>query len=86
MAAAGARVVTNGFGGKDLSTLSSAIQSSDPDATSLAAALSTAWHAPKVSAQERQIDLGKLGAPLSEVVSALAAELAGTASLLRKSA
>ena len=71
MAAAGARVVTNAFAGKDLSDLSPAIQSSDPTPEALSRALQGAWYSPPVAHEERRIDLTDLGRPLREVVSAL---------------
>jgi len=64
MAAAGARVVTNGFGGKDLSRLSPAILSAPPAPKALAALLAQAWRLPPPTGAERRIDLAPLGDPL----------------------
>lgn len=71
MAASGARVVVNGFGPKDLSELSPAIISADPNATALMDALSAAWDMPTVTAPERQVDLASLGAPIEDAIPAL---------------
>ena len=71
MAASGVRVVTNHFGPKDLSRLSPAILSVPATPQDLAEALSAAWHAPAVTAAERQVDLRQLGAPLSEALDLL---------------
>lgn len=75
MAAAGARVVTNRFGPKDLSALSPAILSCDPTAPSIANALSLAWHMPKPTMPDRLIDLSQLGTTLDDTIRALASEL-----------
>lgn len=75
MAASGVRVVTNSFGPKDLSQLSSAIQSVPPKAADLASALSQAWAAKPVSDAERQIDLNQLGLSQSDFLDQLAAKL-----------
>lgn len=71
MAAAGARVVTNGFGGKDLSRLSPAIISVPPSIGQVSKAVSLAWHSPRVTQLERQIDINQLGMPLADAVLAL---------------
>lgn len=75
MAAAGVRVVTNGFGPKDLSLLSPAILSAPATAPALATALSQAWALPPVSDAERQIDLAPLGQPLGTLLGRLAERL-----------
>jgi hypothetical protein len=64
MAASGVRVVTNNYGNKDLSHLSSAILSTEPQAIPLSKALSKAWKMAPVELAERQLDLSKLGAPM----------------------
>ena len=64
MAAAGVRVVTNGFGGKNLSRVSPAILSAPPAPKVLAAALARAWRLPPPTGAERRIDLAPLGDPL----------------------
>ncbi|SLN56861.1 hypothetical protein ROJ8625_02841 [Roseivivax jejudonensis] len=76
MAASGMRVVTNGFGPKDLSRLTPAILSADPEPRALAAALSRAWDMPPVTADERRIDLGPLGLSVDEAIDRLAARVA----------
>lgn len=75
MAASGVRVVTNSFGPKDLSRLSPAILSAPPTAPDIAAALSQAWTAAPVTAQERQIDLTELGLPPEVMIDRLARRL-----------
>ncbi len=77
MAAAGARVVTKTFGGKDLSVLTPAIQTCDPTPDALAEALLRAWQAPPVSREDRRFDLTPLGRPLPAVVSSLSERLTG---------
>lgn len=77
MAAAGVQVVTNTFGPKDLSRLSGAIRSVPATAPALAGALSEAWHANKVSAQDRQIDLRQIGLPPEQMIDRLATLLDG---------
>jgi hypothetical protein len=57
-------VVTNNYGNKDLSHLSSAILSTEPQAIPLSKALSKAWKMAPVELAERQLDLSKLGAPM----------------------
>lgn len=76
MAAAGVRVVTNGFGPKDLNRLSPAILSVQATAPELAEALSAAWHAAPVSQSEREIDLRALGSHPEEMIHTLANRLA----------
>ncbi|WP_186766680.1 rhamnosyltransferase WsaF family glycosyltransferase [Puniceibacterium confluentis] len=78
MAASGVRVVTNHFGPKDLSRLSPAILSAAPTAPALATALSQAWHAAPVGAEERAIDLGALGLPPETMIDRLATRLAAS--------
>ncbi|MXQ09131.1 glycosyl transferase family 1 [Alphaproteobacteria bacterium GH1-50] len=75
MAAAGARVVTNGFGAKDLSVLSPAIRSVPPTELAIAAALHEAWGEPPPGMRDRLIDLTRLGCPLDDLVSRLAVRL-----------
>lgn len=86
MAAAGARVVTNRFGPKDLSAFSPSIHSAAPTAEALTAALRQAWHAPAPAPAARRIDLSPLGATLEETVADLAFELAAQPRTLRRSA
>ncbi|WP_437195202.1 rhamnosyltransferase WsaF family glycosyltransferase [Roseovarius sp. MS2] len=76
MAAAGVRVVTNGFGPKDLSRLSPAILSVPATAPDLADALGLAWHAAPVSQSEREIDLRDLGSHPEDMIDDLANRLA----------
>jgi hypothetical protein len=83
MAASGMRVVTNGFGPKDLSRLSKAILSAEPEARAIADALSRAWDMPPVTDDERRIDLATLGASMDETIDRLAANIAP---LLRRDA
>lgn len=83
MAASGVRVVTNGFGPKDLSQLSGAILSAAPDAASVAAALGAAWAAPPVSDAERRVALEALGQPIDSVIELLAADCAEAESFSR---
>lgn len=74
MAAAGARVVTNGFEGKDLSILSPLISSCNADADALTDALSFAWQdlgRGEASQVERNIDVQKIGLPLGSVAAEL---------------
>lgn len=75
MAAAGARVVTNGFGAKDLSRLSPAILSAPPAPKDLAAALAQAWRLPPPAGAERRIDLSPLGDPLDACLRRLSPHL-----------
>ncbi|MFE3836317.1 rhamnosyltransferase WsaF family glycosyltransferase [Pseudogemmobacter sonorensis] len=72
MAAAGARVVTNTFGGKNLSGLSTAILSVAPEAHALCNALSNAWNLGPATLDERRIDLAPLGATLVDTARELA--------------
>jgi hypothetical protein len=76
MAASGVRVVTNSFGPKDLGQISPAILSATPEAPALAAALSRAWAMGPVPAQERQIDLSRLGQSLADMIPRLAQDMA----------
>lgn len=76
MAASGVRVVTNGFGPKDLSKLSPAIASVEPTTPDMVRALRAAWAAPAVSAAERRIDLGQLGLHPDEMLTRLDRKLA----------
>lgn len=66
MAAAGARVVTNAFPGKDLSRLSPLITSAAPTVSGISQALAQAYAQSKTpgTAQDRAIALDLLGAPL----------------------
>lgn len=75
MAAAGARVVTNSYGAKDLSRLSGAILSVPPYPSDLAEALARAWTLPPPSDAERAIDLSPLGQPLETLAASLAPQL-----------
>ena len=75
MAAAGARVVTNSFGSKDLSTLSPAILSAAPNSADVAKALARAWTLPPPGEADRDIDLGRIGRPLGDVVDDLLSDL-----------
>ena len=75
MAAAGARVVTNRFEGKCLSTLTPAIRSVPPTATALAAALQEGWAAGPALAAERRFDLTPLGVPLSDAIDAVSKDI-----------
>ncbi|TCP60229.1 hypothetical protein EV663_11115 [Rhodovulum bhavnagarense] len=75
MAASGCRVVTNAFPSKDLGLLTPAIESTEPTATALGEALSRAWRAGPVSAQDRQIDLSRLGATKDDTIDRLAERL-----------
>ncbi|MFK7940765.1 MAG: glycosyl transferase family 1 [Roseovarius sp.] len=61
MAASGVHVVTNTFGPKDLSRLSSAITSVPPTTRDVIAALRRAWVAKPVSQAARRITLDQLG-------------------------
>lgn len=65
LAAAGARVVTNGFATKDLSQLSPLITSVPLDEAQIVNALRVSWAKP---GDREAIDLTKLGAPLSDVL------------------
>lgn len=75
MAAAGVRVVTNGFGGKDLSRFGPAILSAPPAPKDLAAALAQAWRLPPPTGAERRIDLAPLGDPLDTCLRRLSPRL-----------
>ncbi|SIO21089.1 glycosyltransferase [Vannielia litorea] len=75
MAASGVRVVTNRFGGKDLSRLSPAIISAEPTPEALAAALCRAWVAPPVTRAMREIDLSPLGLAMPTLIDRLSADL-----------
>jgi hypothetical protein len=75
MAASGVRVVTNGFGSKDLSRFSPALISVAPEPQELARALTRAWRLPPVTAAERQIDISPLGEPLETCLDRLAPRL-----------
>ncbi len=75
MAAAGARVVTNGFGPKDLSRLSPLLLSVPPTADAVAGALCRAWHAPPATAADRRLDLDQLGVPLADIATRIAETL-----------
>ncbi|MEH6645907.1 rhamnosyltransferase WsaF family glycosyltransferase [Sulfitobacter sp.] len=72
MAASGVRVVTNGFGPKNLSTLSAAITSVPAHVPALVGALHTAWTAGPVADADRQIDLGQLGLDQHSMLDRLA--------------
>ncbi|WP_417729283.1 glycosyltransferase [Roseovarius sp.] len=76
MAAAGVRVVTNGFGPKDLSRLSPAILSVPATAPDLADALSASWRAAPVTQPDRDIDLRALGSHPEDMIDSLANRLA----------
>lgn len=71
MAAAGARVITNSFGNKDLSALGAGILSAEPTVEDVTRALKSVWDMGEVSAQERHIDLRELGRPITEMVDDL---------------
>ncbi|NNJ68869.1 MAG: glycosyltransferase [Boseongicola sp.] len=71
MAAAGARVITNSFGTKDLSALGAGILSAEPTVKDLARAVTAAWKMGAVSAGDRSVDLRSLGRPISEMVDDL---------------
>ncbi len=75
MAASGMRVVTNHFGPKDLSRLSPALLSTDPEPRALAEALGRAWDMAPVTPAEREIDLAPLGLSLDEALDRLAAQI-----------
>ncbi len=78
MAAAGVRVVTNRFPGRDLAALSPAIAEAAPTAAALAAALARAAEAAAAGPlpeSARQIDLAALGAPLAAIIPELAAQM-----------
>ena len=78
MAAAGARVVTNSFGPKDLSTLTPLITSVAPNPADVARALVRTWQALGRAplARDRRIDLSPLGRPLDDIVGSLHAAFA----------
>lgn len=73
MAASGVRVVSNSFGPKNLSEISAAILSAEPDARALTKALSQAWalRDTPVTDAERQIDLDQLGLSPETMIEAL---------------
>lgn len=77
MAAAGAHVVTNGFGPKDLSRLSPLIRSAPPTPAGVARELVDAWAAldAPLPPTARQIDLSPLGRNLDDVCAALAVSM-----------
>ncbi|MFD2741472.1 glycosyl transferase family 1 [Sulfitobacter aestuarii] len=75
MAASGVRVVTNGFGPKNLSELSPAIASVPPTAAALTEALRAAWAAAPVAQHERELDLTRLGLSQEAMLDRLAARL-----------
>ena len=75
MAASGMRVVTNSFGPKDLSRLSPAILSAEPEARAVARALGAAWDMPPVTQTEREIDLSPLGLSMDETIDRLAGQI-----------
>lgn len=75
MAAAGIRVITNSFGQKDLSLLSSAILSSTTTSTDLAQTLAKAWARGPVTQAERNIDLTQLGLELDDMLDKLVTSL-----------
>lgn len=75
MAAAGARVITNRFGQKNLSTLSPAILSASTTPTDLAHVLTKAWKMGPVSQADRNIDLTQLGFDLNHMLDKLAKTL-----------
>lgn len=74
MAAAGARVVTNRYGPKDLSALNSSIYSADLSVPAVAKELSRAW-ADRDKPVSRAINLKLLGQPLDDICEILAAEI-----------
>jgi len=80
MAAAGARVVTNGFGPKNLSRLSPLIRSTAADPGAVATGLIRAWHDLDAPAPRgaRDIDLAPLGMSLEELTHLLQARFAGS--------
>ncbi|MGB1235178.1 MAG: glycosyltransferase [Planktomarina sp.] len=73
MAAAGAQVVTNAFGPKTLSQISSNIHTSDLSVPSIMQALDTAWA--KVGEHDRLIDLSPLGPTFDEMLNQLSANM-----------
>ncbi|MEP3295045.1 glycosyl transferase family 1 [Tateyamaria sp.] len=75
MAASGVRVVTNEFGPKVLSELTTAIFSANASTPSLVEALRKAWRAPPVTQSERNIDLSQLGLGQSEMLHMLSEEI-----------
>ncbi len=85
MAAAGIRVVTNGFGPKDLSQLSPLIRSAEPEPAALARALAAAWDEAgnPVPAALRRIDLSPLGQSLEDVTAAVL-QAPGSAAVTRR--
>ena len=72
MAAAGARVVTNSYYGKDLSRISDAILSVPPRVDSIAEGLARAYEAGQLSSREREVNLSALGGTLDEVAAKVA--------------
>ncbi|MHC0052258.1 rhamnosyltransferase WsaF family glycosyltransferase [Actibacterium sp. D379-3] len=86
MAAAGAKVVTNHFGPKDLSCLSPAIHSCAPTVPALTETLRRAWAAPAPDRHARDFDLAPLGPPLQATADRLAATIRGAWALERKCA
>ena len=75
MAAAGARVVTNQFGPKCLSSLSPALTSAEPSVRAVSAALSAAWHEPPPSSADRAVSLDPMGMPIDQAIDMLARRL-----------
>ena len=75
MAAAGARVVTNDYGGKALGPVSPAIHAVAPTVGAVAGALCEAWDAGRVRPKDRQVNMDALGMPLSQVIDNLSARL-----------
>ncbi len=75
MAAAGARVVTNTFAGKCLSSLTPSIHSVQPTAEEVSAALREAWAAAPPSTAHRMFDLSGLGDPLVTVIDRLSDDI-----------
>lgn len=78
MAASGMRVVTNHFGPKNLSQLSGAIVSVDPNPKAVTAGLKQAWNSGPVCDAERYIDMGQLGGSLRNCISSLSETLKAT--------
>lgn len=78
MAAAGARVVTNSFGPKDLGQLSASIHSIPPTPVEVSRALCGAWDAGPVPAGDRDFSLETLGRPLTQISEELVRDLTGS--------
>ncbi len=75
MAASGVRVLSNRFDNKDLSQLSPAIVSCEPNVAAVAEGLKTIWDMPPTEPADRQVDLAKLGATLDDMLCDFGAQL-----------